>query len=70
MQIDVEIACQKPEEVDVNTVSGAFPYGQNSAKSVKLGLDIAHHARPDGPPTIIAYAAIIVSPNLIKKRHK
>ena len=67
MQIDVEIACQKPEEVDVNIVSGAFPYGQISAKSVKGGLDIAHPTRPDGPPTIIAHAAIIVSLNLIKK---
>ena len=67
MQIDVEIACRKPEEVDVNIVSGAFPYGQISVKSVKGGLDIAHPARPDGPPTIIAHAAIIVSLNLIKK---
>ena len=67
MQIDVEIACQKPEEVDVNIESDAFPYGQISAKSVKGGLNIAHPTRPDGPPTIIAHAAIIVSLNLIKK---
>ena len=67
MQIDVEISCQKPEEVDVDAVGSVFPYGQVSAKSVKGGLDIAHLARPDGPPTIIAHAAIIISLNLIKK---
>ena len=67
MYIDVEIACQKPEMVDVNAVSDAFPYGQICTKSVKGGLDITHPAKPDRPPTIIAHAAIIVSLNLIKK---
>ena len=67
MQIDVEIACQKPEKVDCNAICGVFPYGQISAKSVKGGLDLAHPTRLDGPPTIIAHAAIIVSLNLIKK---
>ena len=67
MRIDVEIACQKPEKIDFNAVCGVFPYGQISAKSVKGGLDIAHPTRLDGPPTIIAHAAIIVSLNLIKK---
>ncbi len=69
MRIDAEIACQKPEEVDFKAVSGAFPYGQISANSVKGGLDIVHPVKPDGPPTIIAHAAIIVSRNLIKRRH-
>ena len=67
MQIEVEIACQKPHEVDVIAVSGAFPYGQISTKCVPGGLDIAHPAKKDGPLTIIAHAAIIVSLNLIKK---
>ena len=31
MQIDVEIACQKPEKIDFNAVCGVFPYGQISA---------------------------------------
>ena len=61
IQIDVEIACQKPEEVDVNAVYGALPYGKVFAKSVKGGLDIARPARSNGPPSIIAHAAIIVS---------
>ncbi len=36
IQIALEITCQKPEEVDVNVVSDAFPYGHISAKSVKV----------------------------------
>ena len=67
MQIDVEIACQNPKEVDVIAVSGAFPNARISTKCVPGGLDIAHPAKTDGPLTIIAHAAIIVSLNLIKK---
>lgn len=67
MQIDLEIACKKPEKVNFNAVCGAFPYGQISAKIVKGGLDIAHPERLYGPPIIIAHAAIIVSLNLINK---
>ena len=67
MQIDVEIASRKLEKVDINAISMGFPYGKVSARSVKGGLDIVHPTRPDGPRTIIAHAAIIVSLNLIKK---
>ena len=59
---------KSPKEVDVNAVCGALPYSQFSAKSVRGGLKIAHPARPDGAPTIVAHAAIIVSDNLIKKQ--
>jgi len=37
MIIDVEIACQRPEKVDVSAVIDAFPYGQISTKSVLGG---------------------------------
>jgi len=67
MIIDVEIACQRPEKVDVSAVIDAFPYGQISTKSVLGGLDIQHPANSQCPPTIIAHAAIIVSLNLATK---
>jgi uncharacterized protein (TIGR02058 family) len=67
MIIDLEIACQRPEKVDVSEVINAFPYGQISTKSVLGGLDIQHPANSQCPPTIIAHAAIIVSLNLATK---
>ncbi len=67
MIIDLEIACQRPEKVDVSAVIDAFPYGQISTKSVLGGLDIQHPANSQCPPTIIAHAAIIVSLNLATK---
>ncbi len=58
MIIDVEIACQKPEEVDTNALLDIFPYGQPHVTVVHGGLDVP---RPDGRRTVIANAAINVS---------
>jgi len=58
MLIDVEIAVQAPDEVDCEALKSVFPYGQISVTATRGGLDIP---RPDGPPTVIANAAISVS---------
>lgn len=59
MIVDVEIAVQKPDEVDCAALSDVFPYGQISIRAVAGGLDIP---KPDDSGiTIIAHAAIAVS---------
>ena len=58
MLIDVEIAVQQPDAVDVAALMDIFPYGQPTITVSHGGLDIA---RPDGNPTVIANAAINVS---------
>lgn len=58
MIIDVEIAVQEPDQVDINALLDIFPYGQPSVTVHHGGLDIP---RPDGKPTVIANAAINVS---------
>ncbi|MBB5722896.1 uncharacterized protein (TIGR02058 family) [Loktanella ponticola] len=58
MIIDVEIAVQEPDRVDIVALLDIFPYGQPSVTVHHGGLDIP---RPDGKPTVIANAAINVS---------
>lgn len=60
MQITVEIAVQKPEEVDVKAVAEVFPYGKTTFTLHKGGLDVA---RPEGTgnPTIMANVALSVA---------
>ncbi len=58
MIIDVEIAVQEPDRVDIDALLDIFPYGQPSVTVHHGGLDIP---RPDGKPTVIANAAINVS---------
>ena len=61
MLIDVEVASQNPEAVDINAVAEIFPYGQVQVTVVRGGLDIP---RPDGLPTVMANVAISVSLDL------
>jgi len=58
MIVDVEIAVQEPENVDLEALKDVLPYGTASFKAVHGGLDIA---KPDGGKTVIANAAVIVS---------
>ncbi|WP_135504266.1 Lin0512 family protein [Roseovarius aestuariivivens] len=64
MLIDVEIAVQDPRAVDTAQVAAVFPYGQVTVTADTGGLDVP---RPDGPPTVIANAAIHVSLDLEPK---
>jgi uncharacterized protein (TIGR02058 family) len=61
MLIDVEVAVQNPEAVDINAVAEIFPYGQVQVIVVPGGLDVP---RADGLPTVIANIAISVSLDL------
>ena len=67
MQVSVEIACQNPDQVDLDAVVGEFPYGTVDAKAVQGGLDIARPSEGDGPPTLMAHAAIRVGLDLVGK---
>ncbi|MBT0955856.1 Lin0512 family protein [Alphaproteobacteria bacterium KMM 3653] len=58
MLIDLEIGVQQPDQVDVEAVVEAFPYGQISVSVVQGGLDVP---RPYGAPTVMANVAISVS---------
>lgn len=59
MIVDLEIAAQKPGEVNCDELVDTFPYGQINIRAVAGGLDIP---KPDGSGiTIIAHAAVAVS---------
>lgn len=65
MIIDVDIAAQKPEEIDRDAIAAIFPYGQVTVSASQGGLDVP---KPDGQgATIIAHAAIVVSFDLEPK---
>lgn len=65
MLVDVEVAVQKPDAVDVDAVASIFPYGSVSVRAVSGGLDIPkpHDKNSASEPqiTVMAQAAIIVS---------
>jgi uncharacterized protein (TIGR02058 family) len=61
MVLDVEIGVARPDQVDVDKIKAAFPYGQPRVSVTEGGLDVP---RPDGPPNVIANVAISVSLDL------
>ena len=71
MIVDVEVAVQKPDAVDVAAIAEVFPYGRVSVKAVKGGLDIpkpqAKNSAAEPQITVMAQAAIIVSFDLPEK---
>ena len=65
MIVEVDIAVQKPEQVDIETVKAVLPYGQPHIRVVHGGLDIAKPQKPGADPadtdkTVIANAAVNV----------
>ncbi|MBT2129844.1 Lin0512 family protein [Aliiroseovarius lamellibrachiae] len=58
MLVDVEIAVQQPDAVDVAELAAIFPYGQVAITVAHGGLDVP---KPSGGHTVIANAAIAVS---------
>ena len=58
MIIDVEIAVQQPENVNLEELKNILPYGKGSFKTVFGGLDVE---KAEGGITVIANAAVIVS---------
>ena len=57
MIIEVDVAVQRPEQVDTEKVAAILPYGQASVRAVHGGLDVP---KPDGGHTVIANAAVVV----------
>ena len=57
MFIEVDVAVQRPEQVDTEKVAMILPYGQASVRAVFGGLDVP---KPGGGITIIANAAVMV----------
>lgn len=58
MIIDAEVAVQAPDQVDCSDLASVFPYGQVTVTATHGGLNVP---RPEGPPTVIANAAISVA---------
>ncbi len=58
MLIDVQIGVQQPDQVDPDSLTDIFPYGQVNITISHGGLDIP---RPVGKPTVIANVAINVA---------
>ncbi len=63
MIIDVDIAVQNPDALNLDDLKSIFPYGQVAITASRGGLDIP---RPDGNPTVIANAAINVSFEMVR----
>ena len=57
MIIEVDVAVQRPEQVDTEKLAAILPYGQTSVRAVHGGLDVV---KPDGGITVIANAAVVV----------
>lgn len=58
MLVDVDIAVQVPDAVELARVAEIFPYGQVTINTVHGGLDVP---KASGGHTVIANAAIAVS---------
>jgi uncharacterized protein (TIGR02058 family) len=57
MIVEVEVAVQEPDQVDLEQLKQILPYGQGSFKAVHGGLNVP---KPEGGETVIAQAAVVV----------
>jgi uncharacterized protein (TIGR02058 family) len=58
MEIELTLAAQEPDKVDVDAVAATLPYGKVMAKAVKGGLNVPDDAT--GAATVIVNAGILV----------
>ncbi len=58
MQIELTIAAQRPEAVDLEAVAALLPFGQVTPKAVKGGLDVVDDTT--GQVCIIVNAGVLV----------
>ena len=58
MQIELNIAAQEPEKIDLDAVANELPYGQVTPKAVHGGLNVPDEVT--GRTSVIVNAGIIV----------
>ena len=58
MQIELNLAAQEPEKINLAAVAATLPYGQVTAKGVKGGLNVRNETT--GKTSVIVNAGIIV----------
>jgi uncharacterized protein (TIGR02058 family) len=56
MQIELTLAAQEPDKIDLAAVAAALPYGQVTPKAIKGGLNVTE----GGSTCVIVNAAIVV----------
>ncbi len=65
MQVDIQVACPKPGEVDLEQVKAIVPIGQKTARAVEGGMNAKGLCVPDFAPNcdriVVANAAVTVS---------
>jgi len=57
MIIEVTVAVQEPDAVDIAAIEAVFPYGTPRVRAVFGGLDVP---RADGTQAVMAQAALVV----------
>ena len=58
MDIELTLAAQEPDKIDVETVAATLPYGKVTAKAVKGGLNVPDDAT--GGVTVVVNAGVLV----------
>jgi uncharacterized protein (TIGR02058 family) len=58
MQIELNLAAQEPEKIDLDAVAATLPYGHVTPRAIKGGLNVVDGS--GGEPCVIVNAAIIV----------
>lgn len=65
MQVDILVACPKPNEVDLEQVRTTVPIGQKTARAVEGGMNVRGLCVPKFAPNcdqiVVANAAVTVS---------
>lgn len=58
MEIELTLAAQEPEKIDLEAVAATLPYGRVEPKAVKGGLNVPEGAT--GKSTVIVNAGVLV----------
>ena len=64
MEVDIHVACPKPENVDLEQVKATVPIGRKTAQAVEGGMKVkglcVPNFAPDGDQIVVANAAVTV----------
>ena len=65
VQVNIQVACPKPNEVDLEQVKTTVPIGQKTARAVEGGMNVrglcVPNFAPDCDQIVVANAAVTVS---------